>query len=112
MVEAGFTRAKNACNIMMKNLMDFSMGTLGFWGVILVILLVSAGVLAAGAAQAQSAQSQNALEVREQHLDLLAVAAGGLECGRVVECPGDVTGVFVAMAKDLSGRLRSGNSAP
>ena len=31
MVEAGFTRAKNACNIMMKNLMDFSIGTLAFW---------------------------------------------------------------------------------
>ncbi|MFO7987405.1 MAG: ammonium transporter [Desulfatiglandaceae bacterium] len=31
MVEAGFTRAKNAINIMMKNLMDFSMGTLSFW---------------------------------------------------------------------------------
>ena len=31
MVEAGFTRAKNACNIIMKNLMDFSIGTLGFW---------------------------------------------------------------------------------
>ena len=31
MVEAGFTRAKNAVNIMMKNLMDFSMGTLAFW---------------------------------------------------------------------------------
>lgn len=31
MVESGFTRAKNAVNIMMKNLMDFSMGTLGFW---------------------------------------------------------------------------------
>jgi Amt family ammonium transporter len=30
MVEAGFTRAKNAINIMMKNLMDFSMGTLAF----------------------------------------------------------------------------------
>ena len=33
MVEAGFTRAKNAINIMMKNLMDFSMGTLAFWAV-------------------------------------------------------------------------------
>ncbi len=33
MVETGFTRAKNAINIMMKNLMDFSMGTLGFWAV-------------------------------------------------------------------------------
>jgi len=31
MVEAGFTRAKNACNIVMKNLMDFSIGTLSFW---------------------------------------------------------------------------------
>lgn len=33
MVETGFTRAKNAVNIMMKNLMDFSMGTLGYWAV-------------------------------------------------------------------------------
>ena len=33
MVEAGFTRAKNAVNIMMKNLMDFSMGSLGFWAI-------------------------------------------------------------------------------
>ena len=31
MVEAGFTRAKNACNILMKNLMDFSIGSLAFW---------------------------------------------------------------------------------
>ncbi len=30
MVEAGFTRAKNAVNILMKNLMDFSIGTLAF----------------------------------------------------------------------------------
>ncbi len=33
MVEAGFTRAKNAVNIMMKNLMDFSLGTLGYWAI-------------------------------------------------------------------------------
>ena len=33
MVETGFTRAKNAVNIMMKNLMDFSMGTFFFWAV-------------------------------------------------------------------------------
>ena len=33
MVEAGFTRAKNAVNILMKNLMDFSMGTLAFWAI-------------------------------------------------------------------------------
>ncbi len=31
MVEAGFTRAKNAANIMMKNLMDFSIGSIAFW---------------------------------------------------------------------------------
>ncbi len=31
MVETGFTRAKNAGNIIMKNLMDFSVGTLVFW---------------------------------------------------------------------------------
>ena len=30
MVEAGFTRAKSAVNIMMKNLMDFSMGSIAF----------------------------------------------------------------------------------
>jgi Amt family ammonium transporter len=33
MVETGFTRAKNAINIMMKNLMDFSVGTVAFWAV-------------------------------------------------------------------------------
>ena len=31
MVEAGFTRAKNAVNILMKNLMDFSIGTIVFF---------------------------------------------------------------------------------
>lgn len=33
MVEVGFTRAKNACNILMKNLMDFSVGAIAFWAV-------------------------------------------------------------------------------
>ena len=33
MVEAGFTRAKNAVNIMMKNLMDFSIGSLAYWAI-------------------------------------------------------------------------------
>lgn len=32
-VEIGFTRAKNAANILMKNLLDFSIGTLLFWAV-------------------------------------------------------------------------------
>jgi Amt family ammonium transporter len=31
MVESGFTRAKNAVNIMMKNLLDFSVGSLAFF---------------------------------------------------------------------------------
>lgn len=31
LVEAGLTRAKNACNIIMKNAMDFSIGSLTFW---------------------------------------------------------------------------------
>ena len=33
MVEVGFTRAKNAANILMKNLMDFSLGSIAFWAV-------------------------------------------------------------------------------
>ncbi len=33
LVEAGFTRAKNVVNILMKNLMDFSLGSLVFWAV-------------------------------------------------------------------------------
>lgn len=33
MLEAGFTRAKNAGNILMKNLMDFCMSSIGYWAV-------------------------------------------------------------------------------
>ncbi len=33
MVESGFTRAKNAVNIIMKNLMDMSMGSIAFWAI-------------------------------------------------------------------------------
>jgi len=33
MVETGFTRAKSSINIMMKNLMDFSIGSIVFWAV-------------------------------------------------------------------------------
>ena len=33
LVETGFTRAKNACNIIMKNVMDFSIGSLSFWAI-------------------------------------------------------------------------------
>lgn len=31
MVECGFTRAKNACNIVMKNAMDLAFGSIAFW---------------------------------------------------------------------------------
>jgi len=31
LVEAGFTRSKNSSNILMKNLMDFAVGTVAFW---------------------------------------------------------------------------------
>ena len=31
MVEAGFTRSKNTANILMKNLMDFAVGSIVFW---------------------------------------------------------------------------------
>ena len=30
-LEAGFSRAKNACNVLMKNLMDFCFGSIAFW---------------------------------------------------------------------------------
>ena len=33
MVEAGFTRQKNAANIVMKNLMDFGMSSIAFWAI-------------------------------------------------------------------------------
>lgn len=33
LVEAGFTRAKNTSNIIMKNLMDLSVGSLAFWAI-------------------------------------------------------------------------------
>lgn len=33
MVEMGMTRAKNAANILMKNMMDFCIGSLAFWAV-------------------------------------------------------------------------------
>lgn len=33
LLEAGFTRSKNAINIMMKNVIDFIIGTIGFWAI-------------------------------------------------------------------------------
>lgn len=45
MVETGFTRAKNAGNIIMKNLMDFSIGTPIFWLVGFGIMFGGSGKL-------------------------------------------------------------------
>ncbi|MBP1928290.1 Amt family ammonium transporter [Methanolinea mesophila] len=45
MVETGLTRAKNAVNIMMKNLMDFSLGALAYWAVGFALMFgTSAGI--------------------------------------------------------------------
>jgi len=33
LVEAGFTRSKNTINIIMKNIMDLCIGSLGFWAI-------------------------------------------------------------------------------
>jgi len=43
MVESGMTRAKNGCNIMMKNLMDFSIGAVAFWAIGYCIMYGEAG---------------------------------------------------------------------
>ncbi len=48
MVETGFTRAKNAGNIIMKNLMDFSIGTPLFWFIGFGIMFGTSGALFGG----------------------------------------------------------------
>jgi len=48
LVESGFTRAKNACNIVMKNLMDFSIGTLGWWILGFALMFGAGGAWFAG----------------------------------------------------------------
>ena len=45
MLETGFTRAKNAANILMKNLMDFSVASIAYWAVGFAIMF---GVSASG----------------------------------------------------------------
>ncbi len=45
MVEAGFTRAKNAGNIVMKNLMDFAVGSIAFWAVGFALMFGAGGLL-------------------------------------------------------------------
>ena len=48
MCEAGFTRAKNTGNILMKNLMDFCIGTPVFWLLGFGLMFGSAGALVGG----------------------------------------------------------------
>ncbi len=48
MVETGFTRAKNAGNIIMKNLMDFSLGTIVFWFIGFGIMFAGDGAFFGG----------------------------------------------------------------
>ncbi len=48
MVETGFTRAKNAGNIVMKNLMDFSIGTPVFWILGFGLMFAGSGPLIGG----------------------------------------------------------------
>jgi Amt family ammonium transporter len=50
MVETGFTRAKNASNIIMKNLMDFAVGSLIYWilGFVLMFGVDKAGLIGTG----------------------------------------------------------------
>lgn len=48
MVETGFTRAKNAGNIIMKNLMDFAIGTPLFWLLGFGIMFGGAGAIIGG----------------------------------------------------------------
>lgn len=48
MVETGFTRAKNAGNIIMKNLMDFAIGTPAYWLIGFGIMFAGSGPLIGG----------------------------------------------------------------
>ena len=48
MVETGLTRAKNAGNIIMKNLMDFALGTVAFWLAGFGIMFAGDGALIGG----------------------------------------------------------------
>ena len=68
MCEAGFTRAKNTGNILMKNLMDFCIGTPCFW-------LVGFGIMFGAAAMLDGL-----LDRMEQELGTPAtvVATGGI----------------------------------
>ena len=56
------------------------------------------------AAQPLATQPQDALEVREQHLDAFLVAARLLEGFRVSECAGGIASALVDAARDFAAR--------
>ena len=48
MVETGFTRAKNAANIVMKNVMDMCLGSIVFWIIGFGLMFGGTGALIGG----------------------------------------------------------------
>jgi hypothetical protein len=60
---------------------------------------------AARTTQSKSAELQDALEMREPHLDLLALTSRRLEALGASERPGDVAGVLMYVARDLARRF-------
>jgi len=56
-------------------------------------------------AQAEASQSDNALEMREQHLDLFALASGLFIGRRSDQGSGDVPCSFIDAARDFANRL-------
>jgi Amt family ammonium transporter len=48
MLEAGFSRAKNVSNVLMKNLMDYSVGSLAFFAVGFALMLGTSAYLLVG----------------------------------------------------------------
>jgi hypothetical protein len=60
----------------------------------------------AWATQSQAPEPQDALEMREQHLNLFLTAAGDLKFGCRGKGPRHITGIFVDIARDLPRLLR------
>jgi hypothetical protein len=59
----------------------------------------------ARAAQPETAELEDALEMGKQHLDTFSVAAGLFERHCAGERTGNIAGIFMNAARDLAGRL-------
>ena len=57
---------------------------------------------ASGTTQSQSTEPQDALQVCKPHLDLLALASRLLKARGASERPGNVSGMFMDIARDLA----------